>query len=98
MPVFFQAEDGIRGIGVTGVQTCALPICSLLVAAACSRSAPQPEYRTTATVKDIMDSMVDPNADFLWDSVATIEIGRASGRERVESRVYCAHVNRANRD
>src|SRR5476651_1778607 len=30
MPVpffFFQAEDGIRAIGVTGVQTCALPIC-----------------------------------------------------------------------
>src|SRR3712207_1130737 len=32
---FFQAEDGIRDIGVTGVQTCALPIspcspCSLV--------------------------------------------------------------------
>src|SRR3712207_435375 len=27
---FFQAEDGIRDIGVTGVQTCALPICKLL--------------------------------------------------------------------
>src|SRR3712207_6925380 len=27
--VFFQAEDGIRDIGVTGVQTCALPICQL---------------------------------------------------------------------
>src|SRR3712207_8094957 len=26
---FFQAEDGIRDIGVTGVQTCALPICPL---------------------------------------------------------------------
>src|SRR3712207_9522406 len=25
---FFQAEDGIRDIGVTGVQTCALPICN----------------------------------------------------------------------
>src|SRR3712207_9540572 len=25
---FFQAEDGIRDIGVTGVQTCALPICT----------------------------------------------------------------------
>src|SRR5690606_40869674 len=24
---FFQAEDGIRGFHVTGVQTCALPIC-----------------------------------------------------------------------
>ena len=23
---FFQAEDGIRDIGLTGVQTCALPI------------------------------------------------------------------------
>src|SRR5258707_9571043 len=30
---FFQAEDGIRDIGVTGVQTCALPI---------SRSASRP--------------------------------------------------------
>src|SRR3712207_8551353 len=30
---FFQAEDGIRDIGVTGVQTCALPI---------SRRLPQP--------------------------------------------------------
>src|SRR5688572_32500145 len=24
---FFQAEDGIRDVTVTGVQTCALPIC-----------------------------------------------------------------------
>src|SRR5699024_6239495 len=27
---FFQAEDGIRDRNVTGVQTCALPICSFL--------------------------------------------------------------------
>src|SRR5690625_2702527 len=27
---FFQAEDGIRGGHVTGVQTCALPICWLM--------------------------------------------------------------------
>src|SRR3712207_1418687 len=27
---FFQAEDGIRDIGVTGVQTCALPIYPLV--------------------------------------------------------------------
>src|SRR2546428_589547 len=26
---FFPAEDGIRGLIVTGVQTCALPICGL---------------------------------------------------------------------
>src|SRR5690606_39828840 len=29
---FFQAEDGIRDFHVTGVQTCALPICTLEVA------------------------------------------------------------------
>src|SRR3712207_7009736 len=28
---FFQAEDGIRDIGVTGVQTCALPIYALSI-------------------------------------------------------------------
>ena len=27
---FFQAKDGIRGRLVTGVQTCALPICTVL--------------------------------------------------------------------
>src|SRR3712207_9010151 len=31
MIFFFQAEDGIRDIGVTGVQTCALPISKILV-------------------------------------------------------------------
>src|SRR6266478_7288502 len=28
---FFQAEDGIRDLTVTGVQTCALPICDATV-------------------------------------------------------------------
>src|SRR5215471_19987489 len=31
---FFQAEDGIRDLYVTGVQTCALPICGQLISAA----------------------------------------------------------------
>src|SRR5947209_15778803 len=33
---FFQAEDGIRDIGVTGVQTCALPISLPAFGWACS--------------------------------------------------------------
>ena len=45
---------------------------SLFLAAACTARDPQPEYRPTATIKDIMDSTVDPSADFLWDSVATV--------------------------
>src|SRR3712207_8461613 len=35
---FFQAEDGIRDIGVTGVQTCALPISHLRLAYEGARS------------------------------------------------------------
>src|SRR5256884_1691407 len=36
---FFQAEDGIRDVAVTGVQTCALPISSKLLRTASSASA-----------------------------------------------------------
>src|SRR5262245_10183020 len=50
----------------------------LFVAAACSSSKPtpaateaEPAFRLTGTIKEIMDSMVDPNADVLWDSVST---------------------------
>jgi hypothetical protein len=46
-------------------------ICLALSVAGCS-SQPQPEYRPSSTVKDIMDSVVDPSADALWDSVEVI--------------------------
>src|SRR5689334_2904936 len=56
---FFQAEDGIRDGTVTGVQTCALPICLslLLVLSACSsgsktRTAANPPVRSSDTVTD----------------------------------------------
>src|SRR3712207_6770679 len=39
---FFQAEDGIRDIGVTGVQTCALPISPALTAGCCEGRIPSP--------------------------------------------------------
>ena len=32
---------------------------------------PQPQFRVDATIKDIMDSLVDPGADYIWDAVAT---------------------------
>src|SRR3712207_1280015 len=44
---FFQAEDGIRDIGVTGVQTCALPICA--AARATGRSSPSTSGIGSAT-------------------------------------------------
>jgi hypothetical protein len=32
---------------------------------------PQPQFRLDATIKDLMDSLVDPSADYIWDAVAT---------------------------
>src|SRR5713226_6365186 len=44
---------------------------SFVLFGACRARQPQPEYRTSTTIKDIMDSMVEPSADFLWESVET---------------------------
>jgi len=53
-----------------------LLIVVLLLLGACSASeqkapAAQTEFRPTATIKDIMDSIVDPSADELWEAVST---------------------------
>jgi len=43
------------------------------MAAACAKATPaEPELPKPATIKDIMDSMVDPSGDFLFESVAQI--------------------------
>jgi len=64
---------------------------AMLGAAGCSQSAPAlqpqapqpqapaPQYRLTATVQDLMQGLIDPSADALWDSVAYI--ANASGIE-----------------
>jgi hypothetical protein len=39
---------------------------------------PAPEYMPTATVKDIMLSIVDPNADVVWLSVTTVQSAKGT--------------------
>ena len=36
-----------------------------------SCAAPPSDYNTVATIKDIMDSAVDPAADYIWESLGT---------------------------
>ena len=67
---FFQAEDGIRDIGVTGVQTCALPISYLL-------------YLRLRLYKALLENTVFDNRLDLNPTVKYTQIGRASCRERV---------------
>src|SRR5947209_9461424 len=60
---FFQAEDGIRDIGVTGVQTCALPISDLAASLApCARLGIAPdafvhEIHHAAIVERLLDEI-----------------------------------------
>src|SRR5258707_4513292 len=86
---FFQAEDGIRDIGVTGVQTCALPIFdmmshyydaelpALVKAGRVSMAVVDEAVRRVLRVKFALGLFDHPFAD------GAEEIGRASCRERV---------------
>jgi hypothetical protein len=44
---------------------------SLFCCFSCAKPKPEAEYRPTTTIKDLMDGLVDPAADTIWDSVAT---------------------------
>src|SRR5258707_6558991 len=68
---FFQAEDGIRDIGVTGVQTCALPI-----------YAPAASVATSRAVSAFGARAQEPNGYFplqignRWHSISETRAGR----------------------
>jgi hypothetical protein len=46
-------------------------LASLLLCVSCAKQKPVAEYRPTTTIKDLMDGIVDPCADTIWNSVAT---------------------------
>src|SRR3974377_1804308 len=48
-----------------------LPLVSIQFCASCVRQKPEAEYRPTTTIKDLMDGIIDPAADTIWNSVAT---------------------------
>src|SRR5258707_12013421 len=87
---FFQAEDGIRDIGVTGVQTCALPISLFVSETLAFLKTPEllvgidmkPELQDD---RSKMDQMLLHGIDFTIRSPPLCfgKIGRASCRERV---------------
>src|SRR5947209_11227770 len=86
---FFQAEDGIRDIGVTGVQTCALPISHFRF-----NNAVLEQYGAAAVIAAAARQPggqvgMHNNPSFLWQAeyaahaFSRSQIGRASCRERV---------------
>src|SRR5699024_11242586 len=100
---FFQAEDGIRDRNVTGVQTCALPICKALI----STDLPSKElgqfadlalksrHTKIATLSLVPPdvNVADPDFDQIRKTISRAKIGRASCRERVQSTVVAGALN-----
>src|SRR5207244_6045552 len=93
---FFQAEDGIRDDLVTGVQTCALPICGEEGVASQDPDAegdelPQPQIAEGDQAEADEDEegldmpLYSPVEVLASRDFSTFEIGRASCRERVSS-------------
>src|SRR2546426_6814730 len=80
---FFQAEDGIRDYKVTGVQTCALPICILVatVPGALVGVALGKLIEAHLRSPGVIALSTGAWALVMW--VADRQIGRASCRERV---------------
>src|SRR5206468_8556481 len=87
---FFQAEDGIRVLIVTGVQTCALPIYLRRRPASWSPARVGIPTAVLATMKRAADEGVLVKGPRTLEALARIdtvvfdktEIGRASGRGR----------------
>src|SRR5438067_9525118 len=86
---FFQAEDGIRGRNVTGVQTCALPIYNrrLAILASSRRNDPATSQFATETEPLPQIPPLELRSGFRIHQVARNQIGRASCRERVSMSV-----------
>src|SRR2546429_5135859 len=85
---FFQAEDGIRDVAVTGVQTCALPISSAIWpgwrSAVWMRFAAARLQLAQRRAQERAGCAVRPwSGGGEAEVVARCEIGRASCRERV---------------
>src|SRR2546429_6971086 len=90
--VFFQAEDGIRDVAVTGVQTCALPISGShsfqWFISKTVRQATAMRKHVQKLLNHQRDILSPQAVDAVNTALAAIqktvaEIGRASCRERV---------------
>src|SRR2546430_9456710 len=87
---FFQAEDGIRDLTVTGVQTCALPIYreSICCRHPTTRIAPKCRPRTRFGPFCILSSSITPT----WSSTRAPPLRRApSLRDRKSTRLNSSH-------
>lgn len=71
-----------------------LVACLLALEAACTKTSPAPELLRPATIKDIMESMIDPSGDFVFESVQEIADERGITRKAPQTDAEWAEVRR----
>src|SRR3712207_7825734 len=93
---FFQAEDGIRDIGVTGVQTCALPILpknfKYEILATAGETVMEDGNLTPADMDGMAAFAHGSGTALIYNHEIGGQIGRASCRERVEISVVAVSL------
>ncbi|MDD1622809.1 MAG: cytochrome c [Methylococcaceae bacterium] len=67
-----------------------LLILMALLLAACSQPSPPPEppatpFKPTATLQDIMLSIIDPNIDYVWNAVSSVSTATGTEERRPET-------------
>jgi hypothetical protein len=88
MTLFFHRPDALVTASMRRfprLLVVGLSLFSLSSASGCQGGQPEPlppAYTPTASIKDLMDSMVDPSADDVWDAVTT-EISASGTVEKV---------------
>src|SRR5690606_21598873 len=80
---FFQAEDGIRDFHVTGVQTCALPICITIAPQAMGKSilSVLAAINNWLRGKRVVLFPLENSVEMTWDRVLVGMINRLYGEE-----------------
>src|SRR3712207_9004966 len=84
---FFQAEDGIRDIGVTGVQTCALPIFILIGVAAVVLLFVVVVALRPAAFRIVRSAVIAAPPEAVFEQVNDFQKWRAWSPDREERRV-----------
>src|SRR2546430_8375054 len=86
MLFFFQAEDGIRDLTVTGVQTCALPISARKVAAEAIREAAYRKNDPTDLINIALERLVEGSYEL--PAFRTLNDMAATIRARVNEEIF----------
>src|SRR5258706_10304236 len=79
---FFQAEDGIRDWSVTGVQTCALPICRNVLGGAARAAAPLDGARVLLELGDHLGHVLEGRVGGQHEHVVFAGQARQRSEER----------------